>query len=65
MNLKKIKKIKKQIFDAEVSMDVSSTLITNGHLSLDEQIMHLDNFAANQTMHMLKSEELYKLLKNG
>ena len=65
MNLEKIKNIKEEIFNAEVSMDVSSTKIMSGNLSLDEQITHLENFAANQTIHMLKSEELYKLLKNG
>jgi hypothetical protein len=35
-----------------------------GGLSLDQKILHLDNFTANQTRHMLCNEELIKLLKN-
>jgi hypothetical protein len=45
-------------------MDLISKRVMQGGLSLDQQILHLDNFAANQTRHMLCNEELIKLLKN-
>ncbi len=45
-------------------MDLISKRIMQGGLSLDQQTLYLENFAASQTLHLLKSEELYKLLKN-
>ena len=64
MNLKKIKKLRNVVHDAQSKMDLISKRIMQGGLSLDQQILHLDNFAANQTRHMLGNEKLYKLLKN-
>jgi hypothetical protein len=64
MNLKKIKELRNVVHDAQTKMDLISRRVMQGGLSLDQQILHLDNFAANQTRHMLGTEELYKLLKN-
>ena len=64
MNVKRIKELRNVVHDAQTKMDLISKRIMQGGLSLDQQILHLDNFAANQTRHMLGNEELYKLLKN-
>ncbi len=63
MNIKRIKELRNVVHDAQTKMDLISKRITQGGLSLDQQISHLDNFAANQSRHMLGNEELYKLLK--
>ena len=64
MNLARIKELRNVVHDAQSKMDLISKRIMQGGLSLDQQILHLDNFAANQSRHMLSNEELYKLLKN-
>ena len=64
MNLKRIKELRNVVHDAQTKMDLISKRVMQGGLSLDQQILHLDNFAANQSRHMLSNEELYKLLKN-
>jgi hypothetical protein len=64
MNLARIKELRNVTHDAQTKMDLISKRIMQGGLSLDQQILHLDNFAANQTRHMLCNEELIKLLKN-
>jgi len=64
MNLKRIKELRNVMHDAQSKMDLISKRVMQGGLSLDQQILHLDNFAANQTRHMLGNKELYKLLKN-
>ena len=64
MNLKRIKELRNVVHDAQTKMDLISKRVMQGGLSLDQQILHLDNFAANQTRHMLGTKELYKLLKN-
>lgn len=64
MNLKRIKELRNVMHDAQSKMDLISKRVMQGGLSLDQQILHLDNFAANQTRHMIGNEELYKLLKN-
>ena len=64
MNLKRIKELRNVAHDAQTKMDLISKRIMQGGLSLDQQILHLDNFAANQSRHMLCNEELIKLLKN-
>ena len=64
MNIKRIKELRNVVHDAQTKMDLISKRIMQGGLSLDQQIFHLDSFAANQTRHMLGNEELYKLLKN-
>ena len=64
MNLKRIKELRKETHSLQTTMDLLSGRIMQGGLSLDQQILHLENFAASQTLHLLKSEELYKLLKN-
>ena len=64
MNIKRIKELRNVVHDAQTKMDLISKRIMQGGLSLDQQISHLDNFAVNQTRHMLGNEELYKLLKN-
>ena len=64
MNLKRIKELRNVAHDAQTKMDLISKRIMQGGLSLDQQILHLDNFTANQTRHMLANEELIKLLKN-
>lgn len=64
MNLKRIKELRNVVHDAQSKMDLISKRVMQGGLSLDQQILHLDNFAANQSRHMLSNEELYKLLKN-
>ena len=64
MNIKRIKELRNVVHDAQTKMDLISKRIMQGGLSLDQQILHLDSFAANQTRHMLSNEELYKLLKN-
>ena len=64
MNLKRIKELRNVVHDAQTKMDLISKRIMQGGLSLDQQALHLDNFAANQSRHMLCMEELYKLLKN-
>ena len=64
MNLKRIKELRNVAHDAQTKMDLISKRITQGGLSLDQQILYLDNFTANQTRHMLCNEELIKLLKN-
>ena len=62
--MKRIKELRKVAQDAQTKMDLISKRIMQGGLSLDQQLLHLDNFAKNQTRHMLGNEELYKLLKN-
>jgi hypothetical protein len=52
------------VHDAQTKMDLISKRVMQGGLSFEQQILHLDNFAANQTRHMIGTEELYKLLKN-
>ena len=64
MNLAKIKELRNVAHDAQTKMDLISKRIMQGGLSLDQQILHLDKFTANQTRHMLCNEELIKLLKN-
>ena len=64
MNLKRIKELRNVTHDAQTKMDLISKRIMQGGLSLDQQILHLENFAASQSRHMLCMEELYKLLKN-
>ena len=64
MNIKRIKELRDVAYDAQTKMDLISKRIMQGGLSLDQQILHLDNFTANQTRHMLCNEELIKLLKN-
>jgi hypothetical protein len=64
MNTKRIKELRNVVHDAQTKMDLISKRVVQGGLSLDQQILHLDNFAANQTRHMIGNEELYKLLKN-
>jgi hypothetical protein len=64
MNLARIKELRNVTHDAQTKMDLISKRVMQGGLSLDQQILHLDNFAANQTRHMLCNEELIKLLKN-
>ena len=64
MNIKRIVELRDVVHDAQTKMDLISKRIMQGGLSLDQQILHLDNFAANQTRHMIGNEELYKLLKN-
>tara|TARA_R110002153_G_scaffold158108_1_gene310144 strand:+ start:557 stop:754 length:198 start_codon:yes stop_codon:yes gene_type:complete len=65
MNLNRIKELRNVAHDAQTKMDLISKRIMQGGLSLDQQTLHLDNFAMNQTRHMLGNEELYKLLKNN
>ena len=65
MNLARIKELRNVTHDAQTKMDLISKRIMQGGLSLDQQALHLDNFAMNQTRHMLGNEELYKLLKNN
>ena len=64
MNIKRIKELRKETHSLQTTMDLLSGRIMQGGLSLDQQILHLENFAASQTLHLLRSEELYKLLKN-
>ena len=63
VNIKRIKELRKVVHDAQTKMDLISKRIMQGGLSLDQQILHLDNYTANQTRHMLGNEELIKLLK--
>ena len=56
MNIKRIKELRNVVHDAQTKMDLISKRIMQGGLSLDQQILHLDNFAANQTRHMLGNE---------
>jgi hypothetical protein len=65
MNLNRIKELRNVAHDAQTKMDLISKRIMQGGLSLDQQALHLNNFRMNQTKHMLKNEELFKLLKNN
>ena len=64
MNLARIKELRNVAHDAQTKMDLISKRIMQGGLSLDQQILYLNNFTANQTRHMLCNEKLIKLLKN-
>tara|TARA_B100000212_G_C27273712_1_gene489958 strand:+ start:668 stop:865 length:198 start_codon:yes stop_codon:yes gene_type:complete len=64
MNLKKIKELRNVTHELQTKMDLLSKRIMQGGLSLDQQTLHLENFVECQTLHLLRSEELYKLLKN-